>query len=51
VNERSIALTDKIGETVIGTEEISVSDDGKTLTMTMHSPRRSQPNVLVFDRE
>ncbi|HEY6448397.1 MAG TPA: hypothetical protein VIY53_18205 [Acidobacteriaceae bacterium] len=51
VNERAITLTDKIGDQVVGTEEIGVSDDGKTLTMTMHSPPRSEPNVLVFDRE
>lgn len=51
VNDRVIALTDKIGDQVVGTEDIGVSEDGKTLTMTMRSPRRSQPNVLVFDRE
>ena len=30
---------------------VEVSADGKTLTMTMHIPGRSAPNVRVFDRE
>ncbi|HLJ78964.1 MAG TPA: hypothetical protein VKT75_16205 [Acidobacteriaceae bacterium] len=51
VNERTIELTDKIGENLVGTQEISISEDGKMLTMTMHRPGRSEPNVLVFDRE
>ena len=51
VNERSIALTEKIGTNVVDTEEISVSDDGKTLTMTVHVPRRTEPDVLVFEKD
>ncbi len=51
VNERAFELTDKIGDKLIGTREISVSDDGKTLTMTVHLPGRSEPDVLVFDRQ
>lgn len=50
VNERSIQLTEKIGTKVVDTQEISVSDDGKTLTMTVHLPQRSEPDVLVFER-
>jgi hypothetical protein len=34
-----------------GAEEITVSDDGKTLTMTVHVPGRSEPDVLVFEKE
>jgi hypothetical protein len=30
---------------------VEVSADGKMLTMTMHIPGRSAPNVRVFDRE
>jgi hypothetical protein len=51
VNERTIQLADKIGEKVLDTQEISVSDDGRTLTMTRHLPQQSEPNVLVFDRQ
>jgi hypothetical protein len=51
VNDRTIQLTDKIGEKVLDTQEISVSEDGKTLTMTRHLPQQSEPNVLVFDRQ
>jgi hypothetical protein len=51
VNERTIELTDKIGGKVVDTREISVSEDGKTLTMNVHEPDRSEPNVLVFERE
>ena len=51
VNDRTIQLTDKIGEKVLDTQEISVYEDGKTLTMTRHLPQQSEPNVLVFDRQ
>ncbi len=45
VNERTVELTDKIGGKVVDTQEISVSQEGKTLTMTVHVPGRSEPNV------
>jgi hypothetical protein len=51
VNERTVELKDKIGGKVVDAQEISVSGDGKTLTMTVHVPGRSEPNVLVFERE
>jgi hypothetical protein len=44
-------LTDKIRGSIVQTREISVSKDGKTLTMTVHVPGRNDPDVLVFDRE
>jgi hypothetical protein len=44
-------LTDKIGGKVVDTQEIAISENGKTLTITVHVPDRSEPNVLVFDRE
>jgi hypothetical protein len=50
-DERTIALTDKIDGKVSDTEEISVSADSNTLTMTIHVPDRSDPNVLVFERQ
>jgi len=51
VNERTVDITDKISGKVRGTEEISVSDDGKTLTITVHIPGRSEPDMQVFERE
>ena len=50
VNERMIAMTDKIGGKVRDTREISVSPDGKTLTITLHIPGRSEPDLQVFER-
>jgi hypothetical protein len=35
----------------LDTQEIEVSSDGKTLTMTIHIPGRSKPDIQVFDRE
>jgi hypothetical protein len=51
VNERTVELTEKIGGKVVDTQEMSVSEDGKTLTMTVHIPGRSDPNMLVFERQ
>jgi hypothetical protein len=51
MNDRTIELTDKIGGKVVDTQEIAISENGKTLTITVHVPDRSEPNVLVFDRE
>ena len=50
-DERTIVLTDKVGGKVVDTQEIGVSADSNTLTMTIHVPDRSDPNVLVFDRQ
>ena len=50
VNERSVAMTDKIGGKVRDTQEISVSADGKTLTITVHILGRSEPDVQVFEK-
>jgi hypothetical protein len=51
VNERTVELTDKRGENVVRTKEMSISEDGKTLIMTIREPTRTDPNVLVFDRQ
>jgi hypothetical protein len=51
VDEHTLEMTDKAGGKVIDTREIRVSPDGKTLTMTVHASGRSEPDVLVFDRE
>jgi hypothetical protein len=51
VDERTLEMTDKISGKITETQEISVSTDGRTLTMTAHIPGRSQPDVRVFERE
>jgi hypothetical protein len=51
VDAHTLEMTDKRGGKVIDTREISLSKDGKTLTMILHAPDRSEPDVLVFDRE
>lgn len=51
VNERTLQLADKMNGKTVGTEEIELSPDHKTLTMTAHTEGRSKPNILVFDRE
>lgn len=51
VNERTLEMTGKIKDKVIDTQQITLSPDGKTLTMTVHNAGRSKPNILVFDRE
>ena len=50
-DERTITLTDKIAGKIVDTQEITVSADTKPLTMTVHVPGRTDPNVLTFDRQ
>jgi hypothetical protein len=50
-NDHSLELTDKIKDKVTDTTEATVSADGSTLTMTVHEPGQSKPNILVFDRQ
>jgi hypothetical protein len=51
INDRSVERVDKINGKTLSTQQIDVSPDGKTLTMTVHIPGRDKPNVMVFDRE
>jgi hypothetical protein len=51
VNEQTLQITDKINGKLIDTQQVELSPDGKTLTMTVSIPGRSKPNIMVFDRE
>jgi hypothetical protein len=51
MNDRTIDLTDKMESKVIDTQEMSVSGDGKTLTITVRLPGRSQPDIEVFEKQ
>jgi hypothetical protein len=51
LNERSLEMTDKIRGQVRGTQQMRLSPDGKTLTISVQPVGRDKPNILVFDRE
>jgi hypothetical protein len=50
-DDGSLELTDKINGKVIYTQQIMLSSDRKTLTVTVHRAGGDKPNVQVFDRE
>jgi len=51
VNDRTLEMTDKVKDKVRDTQEVELSPDLKTLTMTVHQAGQSKANILVFDRE
>ena len=51
VNERTLEMTDKIDGKVMDAQQIKLSSDLKTLTMTVHTVGRSEPNIFVFERQ
>jgi len=51
VDERTLEMTDKFKGKVTDTQQIQLSSDLKVLTITIHIPDRSDPNILVFDRQ
>jgi len=51
VNERTLEMTDKIDGKVMDAQQIELSSDLKTLTMTLHTVGRSEPNIFVFERQ
>jgi hypothetical protein len=51
VNDHTLELTDKTKDKVRDTQEIELSSDLKSLTITVHEVGQSKTNVLVFDRE
>ena len=51
VNERTLQITTRINDKVAGTQEDTLSSDGKTLTMTVRSAGRTTPNIFVFERQ
>lgn len=51
VDERNLVKTAKLNGKVIETDEIGLSPDGKTLTITKHIPGHEKPIVMVFDRK
>jgi hypothetical protein len=51
VDERTLAVTDKVDGKLAGTEEIKISPDHNVLTMTIQSVGQTRPEIRVFDRE
>ena len=51
MNERTLVITDKADGKVSDTEEIGLSADLKTLTITVNVPGRDKPSVMVFERK
>ena len=51
VDERTLAVTDKVNGKLAGTEEIKISPDHNVLTMTIKSVGQTRPEIRVFDRE
>jgi hypothetical protein len=51
VSERSLEITDNSQGKVTSTQQVELSSDLKTLTMTARQGDHSKPTVLVFERE
>jgi hypothetical protein len=51
VDNRTLEVTDKVNGKTVATEQIELSPDLKTLTMTVHSAGKDKANILVFDRK
>lgn len=51
VDERTLAVTDKVDGKLAGTEEIKISPDHNVLTITIQSVGQTRPEIRVFDRE
>jgi hypothetical protein len=50
-SERAMEYTDKSSGKVVDTRALTLSQDGKTLTIDVHTSGQATPNVLVFARE
>lgn len=51
VDQHTIEMTDKVKAKVVDTAEMKVSDDGKTLTVTVHNAGVEKPLTFVYDRQ
>lgn len=51
VSDRSIEFTDKVNGTLLRTRTVELSPDRKTMTITIHIPSSTEPNIQVFDRQ
>ena len=50
-DDHHLVITHKYNEKVTGTEDIGLSADLKTLTITLHFAGREKPDVMVYQRQ
>lgn len=51
INDRTVERVDKVNGKIFYTQQIEVSADGKSITMTVHIPDSDKPDLMVFNRE
>ena len=51
VHDHALEMTDKINGKIAQTEQITLSSDVKTLTITARRPGGSEPTIQVFERQ
>src|SRR5690348_10151964 len=51
VNAQAVELIRKSKDKILETRQFTVSADLKTLTMTVNSPEKDEPDVFVFERQ
>ena len=51
MDERNLVITHKYNGKVTATEEVGLSADLKTLTITLHFVGRDKPNIMVYQRQ
>lgn len=51
VDEHNLVITHKFNEKVTVTEDVGLSADLKTLTITLHFASRDKPDVMVYQRQ
>ena len=51
VDQSTLEMSVKLKGKLIYSQQIAISSDYKTLTLTVHPAGQSKPNILVFDRE
>jgi hypothetical protein len=51
VSDHSLEITDKVDGKTTDTQQLAISPDLKTLTITVHPVGRRDPNILIFERQ
>jgi hypothetical protein len=51
VDEHNLVITHRFNEKVTVTEDVGLSADLKTLTITLHFASRGKPDVMVYERQ
>jgi hypothetical protein len=51
IDKHTLALTDKVKDRIVDTEQFRLSPDGKTLTVVVRKPGQRAPNTFVFERQ